>query len=151
MAVRLDEGGGVSILGVTPKPMRWRAPLVPFEPALHSTAGWDAAPAARGPGALSMRVGAADPRAGATIPGRRSAGRETLAVLVDRCRGVTACSGDPMVHHLHLSGARADGDVLGVRRTGGAVWRVPHIGDGTRYRIVRLGEPPRVVAHWRWP
>ncbi len=54
-----------------------------------------------------------------------------------------------VVHHLILSppGA-ARGDVADPWAGGGAVWRVPHFGPETRYRVLRRSPSPETLATW---
>ncbi|MHC4838490.1 MAG: hypothetical protein ACYTF3_09960 [Planctomycetota bacterium] len=156
MVVRLTPQGGVEVGQVTPRPIPWVDALVPYDARRHAPLG-EAEPAVP-----AQRAGARlpDTREGPTValdrpapPARAVEPPHHIAVVARRCPE-GGCVGDPLVHELLLDPpGQVHGDVVDAYSAGGAVWRVPHLGPGTTWEIVRAEPRPARLGRWtagRW-
>lgn len=122
MAVRMTPKGELSVGHVQPRAIPWTDPLLPHPPKRHEAS------------------------AEADADGKQPAAPFwDLAIVVEHPEREA-----PIAVALEVMAPETEhGDVVDPWQQGGALWRVPWLGEGTRYRVIRTSPAPTLeLATW---
>jgi len=126
MIVRMTPKGELSVGDLQPRPIAWVDATIPYSAKLHDTPR-------------------TTPEATPEVVKPAPAPFWDLAVVVEHPDRAA-----PLVTALEVMAPKTtQGDVLDPWQMGGALWRVPWLGEGTRYRVVRTAPTPTLeLARW---